>query len=58
MVDEQTKQIHIKLAPALHRELKVKAAISDLTIQEMVVKALESYLGSDEITDIKRDKNK
>lgn len=58
MVDEQTKQIHIKLDPALHRELKVKAAMSDLTIQEMVVKALESYLGSDDFTEVKRDENK
>lgn len=43
-----TRQIHVKLDVALHRRLKVQAALLDKTMQEYVVEALEARLSRDE----------
>ncbi len=38
------RQIHIKLSPALHKELKVQAVLRETTIQEYVVRAIEDHV--------------
>ncbi len=45
-----TKQIHVKLTSALHKRLKIRAAVHDTTIQEYVVKALDSWISKDELS--------
>ena len=40
----KTRMIHIRLPEQLHKRLRVRAAESDITIQEWVVDALETKL--------------
>ena len=41
------KQIHIKLAELLHKELRIQAAIRGQTLQDYVVEAIESKITLD-----------
>ncbi len=43
------KQIHIKIPPELHKSLKICAAVRETTIQEYVVKAIQSQIEKDQI---------
>jgi len=49
MVQEETKQIHIKMSAELHRKLRLKAAYDDVSIQECVLRILEKELDKKEI---------
>ncbi len=45
--NQQPKQIHIKLSAELHKRLKIQAASNDVSIQDYVVKAIESQIEND-----------
>ncbi|MFC1946277.1 toxin-antitoxin system HicB family antitoxin, partial [Chloroflexota bacterium] len=40
----KTRMIHIRLPEQLHKRLRIRAAESDITIQEWVVDALETKI--------------
>lgn len=46
------KQIHIKMPHEFHKELRVSAAVREITIQEYVVEAIKTRL----VKDKKREK--
>lgn len=53
---EDTKQIHIKLQSQLHKALKMEAAFTNTTIQELVVDLIEQrILRSEFATMIERE---
>ena len=52
----KTRMIHIRLPEQLHKRLRVRAAESDITIQEWVVDALESKL--DKADQVQRPENR
>lgn len=38
------KQIHIKLADEIHKQLKMNAVLQDISIQDLVSKLIEDYV--------------
>jgi len=44
----QLKQIHIKLAETLHRELRIQAAIKEQSLQDYVIQAIQKQLEADQ----------
>jgi predicted HicB family RNase H-like nuclease len=47
MKPDSKKQIHIKMPYELHKELRVRAAVRETTIQEYVIQAINSQLAKD-----------
>lgn len=47
MKSDSQRQIHIKMPYELHKELRVRAAIRETTIQEYVIQAIKSQLAMD-----------
>lgn len=43
-VNQKTRMIHIRLPEELHKELRIRAAETDTTIQEWVVNTIGSKL--------------
>jgi predicted HicB family RNase H-like nuclease len=41
------KQIHVKLPPSLHKQLKVQSAVDGTTIQNYVVRAIDEKLATE-----------
>lgn len=44
----QLKQIHIKLPDFMHRDLRIQAAVKELSLQDYVVQALETQIAADQ----------
>jgi hypothetical protein len=42
------KQIHVKLAETLHRDLKIQAAIKEQSLQAYVIRAIQNQLDADQ----------
>lgn len=47
MKPDSQKQIHIKIPYELHKELRVRTAVRETTIQEYVIQAIKSQLTKD-----------
>jgi|LGVF01.2.fsa_nt_gb predicted HicB family RNase H-like nuclease len=47
MKPDSQKQIHIKMPYELHKELRVRAAVRETTIQKYVIQAINSQLAKD-----------
>jgi hypothetical protein len=46
--DVRLKQIHVKLAETLHRDLRIQAAIKEQSLQDYVVHAIQNQLDADQ----------
>lgn len=51
---EQTKRINIAIDGNLHRDLKIAAAVTDMSIKEYVAKALREKMKRDNIPIVER----